>query len=248
MTGKHAPRLAGGVHPNGPRANLRKQERDPAGEQLVLSYMRLRKVVGYIGAGLPFALAAGRLLLPEATPAWPRSMSGYYWTGIGNVFVGALSAIGVFLFSYRGYDWRDKIAGRLACIFAIGVAIFPVCPDTGYTEMQQSLGRLHLASAALLFGTLSYFSLFLFTLTNPAKPMTPEKRKRNHVYRVCGWTMVVCLVLIAVCETLALRKEAPFALSSLQDLRPVFFLEALMVLAFGVSWLTKGEAILADRN
>lgn len=201
---------------------------------IVLSYLALRRMVGYVGAGLPFALVVGWLLLSDGSSAWPHSMSGFYWTSVGNVFVGALCAIGAFLFSYCGYARRDRVAARLASICAIGVAMFPVCPDHGYTALQQSVGRVHLACAALLFATLAYFSLLLFTSTDGERAMTPEKRKRNLVYRLCGWTIVACLVSTAVCE---------YAVGG----HAVFFLEAVMVLAFGASWLTKGQAILADR-
>jgi len=34
--------------------------------------------------------------------------------------------------------------------------------------------------------------------------------------------------------------------AALADLTPVFWLEAVADVAFGVSWLVKGEAILAD--
>lgn len=52
-------------------------------------------------------------------------MSGGY-TGMRDVFVGALCAIAVFLRSYRGYDRRDHIAGNLACVFAAGDDRVPV--------------------------------------------------------------------------------------------------------------------------
>ncbi|MFL6373785.1 MAG: DUF998 domain-containing protein [Pyrinomonadaceae bacterium] len=223
------------------------QEQDAGGSsQLVLSYMGLRKVIGYIGVGLPFVLPIGWWLLPETHPSWPGSMSGYYWTSIGNVFVGTLCAIGVFLFSYCGYDRRDKIAGRLACVFAVGVAMFPVCPDANYTPVQKTVGWVHLTCASLLFATLAYFSLCLFTLSDPAKPMTIQKQRRNRVYRLCGWTIAASLVLVFICEVLVFRDNAPFSTSPLRSVFPVFILEGVMVLAFGISWLTKGEAILAD--
>jgi hypothetical protein len=42
-----------------------------------------------------------------------------------GVLAGSLWAIGIFLMSYRGYQKRDEMAGRLACVFALGVALFP---------------------------------------------------------------------------------------------------------------------------
>lgn len=49
------------------------------------------------------------------------SVSGYYYTGVRDVLVGSLCAIGVFLFSYSGYDDWDKWLTNAAGLFAIGV-------------------------------------------------------------------------------------------------------------------------------
>jgi hypothetical protein len=81
--------------------------------------------------------------------------------------------------------------------------------------------------------------LVLFTKTNPAKRMTQRKKQRDVVYTVCGFTILVCIALVAV-------DFAFFRHSTLQGIDPVFWLESAAVLAFGISWLTKGEAILAD--
>jgi hypothetical protein len=69
--------------------------------------------------------------------------------------------------------------------------------------------------------------------------MTARKRQRNRVYTACGYTILVCIGLAVV--DLTFLKD-----SVLQTIDPVFWLESAAVLAFGVSWLTKGEAILAD--
>ena len=202
---------------------------------LVLSYLELRTAVGIIGLALPFVLALGKLLLEG--PGIQSSISAYYYTDLRNVFVGSLCAIGVFLLSTKGYDRRDTIAGYLACVFAVGVSLFPMAPEMGANSRQKFIGTLHWSLAALLFLTLAYFSLFLFTETggNP----TPRKRQRNVVYRACGWTIFACIVLIFVVTHASLGNVVP-------SLEPVFWLESLAVLAFGVSWLTKGETILKD--
>ncbi len=121
---------------------------------LVLSYLGLRKAVGIIGFALPFVLAFGKILLQG--PGIQSSISGYYYTDMRNIFVGSLCAIGVFLMSTKGYDRRDEVAGILACVFAIGVALFPTTPDVGATPQDKYIGTLHLSFAALLFLTLGY--------------------------------------------------------------------------------------------
>src|SRR5690554_5561503 len=97
-------------------------------EHLVRSYLSLRKAIGIIGIGLPFTLAIGGLLLGIDLQ---KSISCYYHTDLRNLFVGSLCAIAVVLWSYRGFERKDDIAGNLACIFALGVALFPTNPNPG---------------------------------------------------------------------------------------------------------------------
>ncbi len=203
---------------------------------LVLSYLDLRKAVGIIGFALPFVLAFGKIVLQG--PGIQSSISGYYYTDMRNVFVGSLCAIGVFLMSTRGYDRKDEIAGILACVFAVGVALFPTTPDVGATPQDRHIGVLHLSFVALLFLTLAYFSLALFTKTASDKP-TPRKLQRNTVYRVCGYTILASILLIVIVALPAVK-------SLVERLVPVFWLESVAVVAFGVSWLVKGETILKD--
>jgi hypothetical protein len=206
---------------------------------LVLSYLELHKAVGIIGFSLPFVLVFGKMLLQG--PGIQSSISGYYYTDMRNVFVGSLCAIGVFLMSTRGYDRNDEIAGILACVFAVGVALFPTTPDVGATSQDKLIGKVHLSFAALLFLTFAYFSLALFTKTAPDKTPTPRKLQRNIVYRSCGYTILASILLIVVVAL-------PPVKSLVERLTPVFWLESLAVLAFGVSWLVKGETILKDQG
>jgi len=208
------------------------------GNSLVLSYLALRKAIGIIGIALPFALAIGKWIL-EA-PGLETSISAYYYSVMRDVFVGSLCAIAMFLMSYRGYEKVDAIAGRLACAFAIGTALFPTTPDVNATAHDRVIGALHLTFAALFFLTLAFFSLRLFRKTSPTRAPTPQKLKRNMVYTVCGYTIIACLIAIAIVKGVLKGDE------SVMRLDPVFWLEAIAIVAFGFSWFTKGEAILAD--
>ena len=205
-------------------------------DPLVLSYLTLRKAVGIIGLALPFILAIGKILLQG--PGIEGSISYYYYTDTGNVLVGSMCAIGVFLLSTRGYDCRDRIAGVLACIFAVGVALFPTMPYPKPSPKETVIGHFHWVFAALLFLTLAYFALCLFTRTrgNP----TPQKLKRNRVYHICGTLILISVALIVLVSVPPLKDSAA-------HLHPIFWLESLAVLSFGFAWLTKGEAILKDQ-
>lgn len=209
-------------------------------DQLVFSYLGLRKAIGYLGAALPFAVSLGALLIFRT--GIQSSISSYYYTGTRDVFVGALWAISFFLLSYRGYEPIDNISGNLGFVFALGVSLFPTAPDLNPSPTATLIGYFHLGFAGLFFFTLIFFSLFLFTKTKPHGKPTHRKLQRNIVYRVCGIVMAVCILLMTIYIFLPKATAAP-----LKAYHPIFWLEALAILSFGISWLTKGEAILKDQ-
>jgi hypothetical protein len=228
---------SGPVRPPNPpaRANfVRASQAGDPDEPFVLSYLGLRKAVGIIGLTLPIVLVFGTMFVSRSAEI-ERSISYYYYTCMGSWFVGSLWAIGVFLLSTRGYDHRDAIAGRLACFFAIGVSLFPTSP----TSKQNLVGYIHWTCAALLFLILAYFCLCLFTETARDKTPTVKKGQRNTVYRVCGWIILVSIACIPI-------SKIPTISSVASGCQPVFWFETFAVLAFGVAWLVKGEAILKD--
>jgi hypothetical protein len=206
---------------------------------LVISYLTLRTTIGILGISLPFLVSLGALLIFQTS--LQGSLSGYYYTGTRNIFVGTLWAIGFFLFSYRGYERRDDIAGNMACVFALGVSLFPTAPDCGSCNYNHIASYLHGIFAGLLFLTLSYFSLVLFTKTDARRTPTPRKLQRNRVYRACGYTMLVCILVVPPIQLI------PGIAAAIDKYDPVFWLEAIAIVAFGISWLTKGEAILSDQ-
>ena len=141
--------------------------------------------------------------------------------------MGILFVLAWFLFAYRGYERKDDIAGDLACLFALGVALFP---NSG----AQWERVVHFASAAALFLVLSYFSLCLFTKSGGH--ITPRKRIRNRIYRTCGVIILACIALIGLYYLWL--DDTP-----LSALKPVFWLESFALWAFGISWFVKGETL-----
>lgn len=202
-----------------------------AGDRILVSYLTLRRVVGILGILLPVllvvvsSLAHSRLEIQD-------SISNYYGTEMRDIFVGVLFVVGLFLFAYRGYERKDDIAGDLACLFALGVALFPS------TSASQAIQTVHFISAAALFIVLSYFSLFLFTKTDK-DVLPPPKKRRNVIYKICGVIMLVCIVSIALYYALLQN-------TSVAAIKPVFWLESLALWVFGISWLIKGETLLKD--
>jgi hypothetical protein len=218
-----------------------KAKRKP--EDYIISYAMLRSIIGYLGMGLPVVLIVGDMLVFKQF-VFRDSISAYYHSDVGDVLVGALCAIGVFLLSYRGPERKDDIAGDLACGLAVGVALFPVAMKAACRTDPGWVGTLHYLFAAGLFGILAYFCLALFTKTGNRRQMTARKKARNKVYIVCGYVIIASIALIAA-HKFNLLPDVVVDLIS--PIKPVFFFETVAIEFFGLSWLVKGEQILGDR-
>ncbi len=207
------------------------RRRHPYNDQ-VHSYLALRKTVGWIGILLPFVLVLGHVTV-FGGKAPLRNISVYYYTGMRDIFVGAICAIALFLFFYKGYDRWDNIAGNFAGVFALGIAFFPTVKE-GPNDW---VATVHYYSAACFFITLALFSLFLFT-RGEARPSVMKKR-RNLIYRICG---IIMLISMAAVETFFL-----FLYKDYENSRFVLIAETVTLIAFGVSWLTKGGTLYPDK-
>jgi hypothetical protein len=90
---------------------------------LAISYLGLRKAIGYIGIGMPIAVMLyayfkDKILLD--------SVSASYYTSARDVFVGSLAAIGIFLFFYVDTEVQDRILAKIAGLAAIGISLLPM--------------------------------------------------------------------------------------------------------------------------
>lgn len=204
----------------------------PDHTEKVHSYLALRKAVGWIGILLPFVLVVGHLVLFDGGSVL-TNMSVYYHTGMRDVFVGALCAIALFLFFYKGYDRWDNISADLAGVFALGVAFFPTVEDGPWDW----IAWVHFISAACFLVILALISIFLFTRSENCP--TEMKKKRNLVYLACG---IVMLAALASIEIFFL-----FFGGINSDSRFVLIAETVTLVAFGISWLTKGGTLYPDK-
>ena len=198
------------------------------------SYYDLRALVGLLGVSLPVALPLVACLVNGPSRLLP-SLSEYYGTGSRDVLVGVLCVFSAFFVVYRGYDRVDAWAGNFGALFAIVVA---VCPCTSKNEV---VTHLHFGAAALLFVTFAFFCLFRFTKRNPERvAVTRRKVLRDKIYKACGALIVAGLIAIGI-RGLLLGKDPA-------DNSFTFFVESLMLWAFGLAWIIKGNALLADES
>ena len=221
----------------------------------IISYYTMRKAVGVLGISLPLILIAGSFWFGGCQEV-QSSISTYYHTNMRNIFVGFNCSVALFLFAYRGHEWRDNIAGYLGCIFILGVAFLP-CPISNPDQAcllpapigSPLVGKLHNISALLYFLILITYSLFLFPMTHldmgtgEKQFMGRKKRRRNLVYYICGSLMLASL--LAILAYMAILKHR---YPGLRELNPVLWLESVILVAFGISWLTKGQLFFKDEN
>jgi hypothetical protein len=216
----------------------------PLNAELVVSYLTLRKALGYLGLLMPIIVRVGAYYF-EKIPS-NDSISAYYYTGMRDVFVGTLAAIGVFLFCYRGPDTQDNVLTNIAGLCGLGIGLFPT--DPGYHPLilekfpqlltdacYKNHGPLgfHIYFVAAFFLIISYLAIFRFPkLSQPL--MTEQKKSRNKIYVACGVVMVTMLIIIVGLKAWAKGTS-------------IFWPETVAILAFGIAWLTKGQAFLKDK-
>ena len=221
----------------------------------IISYYTMRRAIGVLGITLPLIMLAGSFLLGGCEEV-QSSISTYYHTNMRNIFVGYNCAVALFLFAYRGHDWRDNLAGYVGCIAVLGVAFLPCSVNNpnqpcliAATVQEPLVGKLHNLSALLYFIILIVYALFLFPMTHMDMVtrekmfMGRQKKKRNVVYYICGAFMTIALLLI-IAYIGFLEELYP----DMEQLDPIFWLETIVLFSFGISWLTKGQLIFRDEN
>lgn len=166
---------------------------------------------------------------------------------MGHYMTGTLCAVALFMFTYKGYDKIDLWSAKLAALFALGVAFFPTDNFEPLSSCKvlaldgnHIINIVHFTSATLLFLTFAFFSLFLFTKTSGNK--TDRKEARNIIYKICGYLILLSIVAIFIYSVVPSINE------QFRKFKPIFWFETLALLAFGLSWLTKGEGLLPDKE
>lgn len=209
----------------------------------------LRKLIGILGMMLPVFLWLFLYIDNGHTAVLP-SISHYYFTRVSGIFVIIVSLLAIFLLVYKGKDRIDFILSSLAGLSALCVVLFPTgnlaakCDDIDFpysvSFLKASLFRegFHYVSAAVFLGCLAAMSWFLFTLSDKS-PSRRGKRKilRNRIYRICAVVMVLAL-LTAFANFRGWVFEGWYSCT--------FWMEAVAIEAFGISWLVKGEVVLND--
>lgn len=199
----------------------------------MINTKQLRCLIGGLGMALPWIV----LILSLAFGyGFPDSISATYFVAPCIApFMIILGSAGTLLCTYKGYDIVDNILNTVAGILGLGVCLFP-CGATsdlyiGTFQLPAATSDvLHMISAIGFFGILAYNSLFQFTKgsDNP----TPNKKKRNIIFRICGIGMVASFILLPL---------ARFGIINIPHV--IWWIETIALAFFGISWLTKADCI-----
>jgi len=221
----------------------------PNQQAIIISFLQLRRAIGWCGIALPiFLFLAFTFQYPHCS--LPPSISHFYYTGLGTYFTGTLFAVAIFLFHYRMPEKTDRLAAQIAAVAALVVACCPTNPycNSCITCIQIEWiphpisTQLHYGAALVFFLVLAFFCICLFTKTHTNLPETPQKIIRNRLYTICGYTILICIALLALQEWQWLIQRVPLIKGS----STTFVVESIALLAFGISWLVKGETLWKD--
>lgn len=231
---------------------------DSRTKQYNLERDTFRIIVGTLGALLPFLLWFFSVI-SNATFEPLDSISHYYYTRVGGVFILIVGLLAFFLIIYKDKEPIDFVVSFFAGFFALIVLMFPTsniscqanidCNNCAVTILKDVEWRiwLHYISAGLFLGLLAFMSLFLFTKSNykTAAKMGIQKRRRNRVYKTCG---IIIILSITVLGVNAIASYKGWVSDSFADnINLTFWMEVLALEAFALSWFTKAEVILKDK-
>ena len=145
----------------------------------IISYLTLRKVIGYLGILLSPVLILVWLIVNGSIE---QSISAYYLTGMRNIMVSVLVIAGAFLLTYKGYDLKDNIVSSVSGILIVLVALVPL-----------TYPILHGVSAVLFFLSIAYMSYFQFS----------KDAKHKYIYKICGIVIVISLLLLVILKNVS---------------------------------------------
>lgn len=182
-------------------------------------------------------------------PGWYNSISATYFSNGNMCMIGALYLCSFFLFTYQGYvdakgDEKPTLFQRirkaltpkelfrltdrkLTLVAAVSALLIVACPCAAAPMDYMGLFALpakvsdaiHMVAAIALFGSFALMTLTQFTKGN--------HKRRNTIYRICGWTMLAFMAVVA----LATIFDWPGYLTMI--------CEAGMLEAFAVAWIVK---------
>lgn len=215
-------------------------------ENIVISYLSLRKSIGFLGIILPILLLIGTLFYNnEILP----SISHYYHSSLKIIFTGILISIATFLWSYNGEDSEENHLCTTSAILAILIVIFPTKNDINLLKENQVyykndfslfvppsssditwISGMHFLCAGLFF--LCLILMILWKFKGHEKKYGGNKTILI-IYNICGYGMILSILGIILAKFIINNNKSCLT----------FILESIALILFGLAWLIKGETL-----
>lgn len=126
---------------------------------------------------------------------WYESISATYYSNAKMCMIIDLGLCAFFLFTYKGYDLGDRVYTLIATVSALLVVAFPCAgPPLEYVGLFacpiKVSDSIHTVAAAALFGSFALMTLKQFT--------KGSHKRRNTIYRICGWTILAFMAIVGI--------------------------------------------------
>ena len=197
----------------------------PAPLRQEIDHRTIKLIVGIIAISLAWLTSAF-----AGSPIASVSASYYQGGWSQAIFIGFLFAIAAFLLAYNGYSKAEMVLSKVAAVAGIGIALFP-CLCDNHAEL---VPHVHAVSASVMFLVLAYFCHGFYQRAR-AKGH-PQANARATIYAICGVTIVLSIVGLALDGVLGGGFTARIP-------RFTFFGESMGLVAFGISWLTASRVL-----
>jgi hypothetical protein len=210
--------------------------------------------IGWLSLLLPIVLLAGNMILycfsgdKTVSEAIRSSISDYYYSRMGTIFVGILSSIALLLFLFSGNTKSEILFAKITGLSAAGIVMFPTSVTANdYSNWFGPTGNLdfemlHIGFAALFFLSSACLSYYGFTKSEKRRTSV-YKNKRILIYQLCGLTIIICLILLACIVFLPSHY-----FQSIRWLKPIYSIETIAMTAIGICWFTKGGLLYKDQQ
>lgn len=206
------------------------------------SYFRLRLGLGILALLFPVALwvGAGWDHVQTSISAYyhyhhvPGGTSAYGTGAARDLFVGVLSAIGTFLFLYKGYSWQENWALRVAGVAALAVALFPMDWPPLQHVVRTRTAWIHYGSAVTFFLLIAYVCIARSGDTLKGLWDASARRRFRLWYRLLGALMIALPLTVVAINRL---EHNP------QNSLVVLGVEVAGISVFAIYWLVKSREI-----
>ncbi|NND96815.1 MAG: hypothetical protein HKN47_05740 [Pirellulaceae bacterium] len=165
-----------------------------------------------------------------------ESISAFYHTAMRDVFVGAVFAIGLCLYAYKGYNNLENTCLTVAGLFLFGVALAPTTAPPGNPNWD--LPVVHNICAVAFFGLIAVVCIFARNhgLQSSANNDASYDVSYRFAYNVTAALMIVVLLVALLLQLVGKVWGITFSSST-------FWIEAASVWVFAGYWCVKSREL-----